>query len=80
MVGLDQSNETQFPGWLQVFLKVIAKEELWDTVWKSAPLNKTVAKGITLKTDANIDALELIIIRARLEECFSEPTFLQQNK
>lgn len=65
MVGLDQSNESQFPGWLQVF-----REELWNAVWKSAPLNKTA-----LKTDANIDVLALIIIRARLEECFSEPTF-----
>lgn len=64
-----------FLGDYKYFWRPLQKRSYKTLCEKSAPLNKQPAKGTTLKTDANVDVLDLIIIRACLEECSSEPTF-----
>lgn len=72
-IAFDQSNESQFSVWFKVFLKAITKEDIQKNHSVKGcitGINKLPAKGNTLKTNANLDVLDLIIIQSHLAERF----------
>lgn len=73
-IGFNQSNKVAFLCGSKYFWRHLQKRSSKNILWNSCitEINKLPVNVTTLKTNINLDVLDLIIIQSHLEGCFRE--------
>lgn len=73
-IGFNQSNKTALLCGPKYFWRQLQKRSSKNILWNGCiiEINKLPVNATTLKTNINLDVLDLIIIQSHLEGCFCE--------